>query len=132
MQKMRASNGWLIVKGSLENEKLRTAVYKNESYGKINQSKRVSDLALRVQGIIKGPNKEMKMRASNSWLFVIGSFENEKLHTTVYKNGSSGKINQSKRVGDLALRVQGTIKRPNKEMVISINIAQVKTEKQNN
>ena len=68
------------------------------------------------------------MRASNGWLFVIGSLENEKLHTTVYKNESYGKINQSKRVSDLALRVQGIIKRPNKEMVLSINIVQVKIE----
>ncbi|KAK1582095.1 hypothetical protein Q3G72_011789 [Acer saccharum] len=117
---MRALNGWLFVIGSFENEKLRTTVYKNESSGKINQSKRVSDLALRVQGIIKRPNKEM------------GSLKNEKLRTAVYKNESYGKINQSKRVSDLALRVQGIIKGPNKEMVISINIAQVKIEKQNN
>ena len=50
-----------------------------------------------------------KIRALNGWLFVIGSFENEMLRTTVYKNESSGKIIQSKRVGDLALRVQGVI-----------------------
>ena len=68
----------------------------------------------------------------NGWLFVIGSFENEKLRTTVYKNESSGKINQSKRVSDFALRVQCIIQGPNKEMVISIYIAQVKIEKQNN
>ncbi|KAK1584336.1 hypothetical protein Q3G72_032071 [Acer saccharum] len=94
---MRASNSWLFVIGSFENEKLRTTVYKNGSSGKINQSKRVGDLALRVQGTIKRPNKEM------------GSLENEKLRTTVYKNESSRKIIQSKRVVDLTLRIQGII-----------------------
>ena len=33
---MRASNGWLFVMGSLENEKLRTSDYNTESFGKIN------------------------------------------------------------------------------------------------
>ena len=32
------------------------------------------------------------MRASNGWLFVMGSLENEKLRTTNYKTQSSGKI----------------------------------------
>ena len=72
------------------------------------------------------------MRASNGWLFVMGSLENEKLRTADYNTESYGKINQSKRVGDLAHRVQAIIKGPSKEMVISINIAQVKIEKQNN
>ena len=72
------------------------------------------------------------MRASNGWFIVKESLENEKLRTAVYKNESSGKMNQSKRVSDLALRVQCIIQGPNKEMVISIYIAQVKIEKQNN
>ena len=71
------------------------------------------------------------MRASNGWLFVMGSLENEKLRIANYKTESSSRINQSKRLGDLSHRVQAIIKGPSKEMVISINIAQVKIEKQN-
>ncbi|KAK1584085.1 hypothetical protein Q3G72_029654 [Acer saccharum] len=129
---MRASIGWLFVMESLENEKLHTTDYKIESSSKINQSKHVGDLALRVQAIIKGPSKEMRMRDLNGWLFVMESLENEKLRTADYKIESSSKINQSKRVGNLALRVQAIIKGPNKVMVISINIGQVKIEKHNN